>query len=440
MMLTRALGSAAALSFVALAAGCAQGPSSLGTAIDAIAAIDNHAHVVAPDPEHDHDYDALPCDALPPSPVLAPANLRFGPDTTAAWSALWGFGGTSADDAQIKAIRQAQDRVREREGTRYFAWVLDRANIETVLANRIAMVPPLAAPRVRWVPYDDALLFPLDNSNEKARTSDRQLFYQHEEHLLREYVRAVGLTALPATLDGYLKLVKDTLGRQKSGGAVAIKFEAAYLRALDFGLAEPAAARAVYERRTSTVPAADYKVLQDFLFHEVAAEAGRLGMAVHIHTGNGCGDFFDPAGAQPLLLSTVLNDASLRSTSFVLLHGASPVERTVSSLMLKPNVYVDMSVLELMWSPSELARILRPWLEMMPEHILFGTDAGPFGPGLGWEETTWLGSRNARRALTIALTQMIDDGVVTPARAREIATRVLHDNAAELYKFPKSAR
>jgi hypothetical protein len=75
------------------------------------------------------------------------------------------------------------------------------------------------------------------------------------------------------------------------------------------------------------------------------------------------------------------------------------LRRHAIALITKPNVYVDTSELALMFSPSEFARILRPWLEVMPEHVVFGTDADFFSPGMGWQETTWLGSRNARRAL-----------------------------------------
>jgi predicted TIM-barrel fold metal-dependent hydrolase len=71
----------------------------------------------------------------------------------------------------------------------------------------------------------------------------------------------------------------------------------------------------------------------------------------------------------------------------------------------------------------------------MPEHVIFGTDSGPFGPGFNWEETAWVGSRNARRALGIVLTRMMADGVINRARAKEIAERVLRKNAAELYKI-----
>jgi predicted TIM-barrel fold metal-dependent hydrolase len=132
-------------------------------------------------------------------------------------------------------------------------------------------------------------------------------------------------------------------------------------------------------------------------------------------------------------LSAIFNDPTLRGTTFVMLHGGSPFERHPMSLILKPNVYVDTSVLELMMSVRELALVLRPWLETMPEHVLFGTDADFFGPGMEWVETTWLAAQKGRQALASVLGQMVDTGVITQARAKEIATLVLRDNARRLY-------
>jgi predicted TIM-barrel fold metal-dependent hydrolase len=134
-----------------------------------------------------------------------------------------------------------------------------------------------------------------------------------------------------------------------------------------------------------------------------------------------------------MLLSHTVDDPTLRATNFVLLHGGNPFSRHLTSMILKPNVYADFSVIELEFSPAELARILRPWLEFMPEHILYGTDAGFFSPGMEWVEATWAGSHNARRALAIVLTEMMKDGTITTSRAKEIASQVLGENAAKLY-------
>jgi predicted TIM-barrel fold metal-dependent hydrolase len=75
---------------------------------------------------------------------------------------------------------------------------------------------------------------------------------------------------------------------------------------------------------------------------------------------------------------------------------------------------------------------------MMPERVLFGTDAGPSGAGVDWEESTWMGSHNIRRALAIALTGMVKDGVIREPRAKEIAEGVLRRNALELYRLEKA--
>jgi len=262
------------------------------------------------------------------------------------------------------------------------------------------------------------------------------VLFAMEGELLQQYLKDTGQPTIPPTLTAYLDdVVRPTLRKQKAAGAVAIKFEAAYLRSLDFATASPEAADGIYRKHAAgdVAPAADYKILQDHLFHEIAAEAGRLDLVVQIHTGVGCGESFDVAGSDPARLTTVFNDPTLRGTTFVMLHGGAPFERHIVGLILKPNVYADTSVLELMQSPQELARTLRPWLETMPEHVMFGTDAGFFSPGMEWIETTWLGARKTRTALAIALNGMVHDGVITFDRAKELAELVLRRTALQIY-------
>jgi predicted TIM-barrel fold metal-dependent hydrolase len=158
-------------------------------------------------------------------------------------------------------------------------------------------------------------------------------------------------------------------------------------------------------------------------------------MAVHIHTGAGCGSYFYLSGANPMLLEPVLNDATLRKTNFVLLHaGAVAYSPSIGYLVMKPNVYADFSQQTWMESAEHLGASLRYWLEWYPEKILFGTDLAPGGsPELDWEEIAWQTTDNARRALGIALTGMMRDGEITHAQAVTFAHDVLRDNAAKLY-------
>jgi hypothetical protein len=308
-----------------------------------------------------------------------------------------------------------------------------------MLANRVAMGRGVEPPRFQWVPYVDALLFPFDNSGLAAASPDRQQFFALEDIVRRRYLKESPVSALPATLDAYLtQVVTPTLERQKAGGAVAEKFEVAYLRSFDFGDPQRAQAEKIYARwaHGGTPDPNDYKLLQDFLFRFVAMECGRLGMAVHLHAMAGGGSYFSIAGVNPLLLEPLFNDPRLRKTNFVLLHGGWPYVREIGSLLQKPNVYLDISGQDLLLTPRTEARWLREWLEFAPEKVLFGSDGYPYSDEMSWAESTWIASRNARQALGIALTGMFRDGEISRDRANEIARRVLRGNAEALYHLP----
>jgi predicted TIM-barrel fold metal-dependent hydrolase len=305
-----------------------------------------------------------------------------------------------------------------------------------MLANRVAPGRGIERPRFEWVPYADALLFPLNNAALAAATPDRRAFFEDEDRLLLRYLKECGYASVPATLGEYLeRVVTPTLERHRKGGAVAEKFEAAYLRPLDFGKPERGEAERIYAAGAGRGPAraAAYKPLQDFLFRHIAAECGRLGMAVHLHAMAGAGGYFDVRGTNPLLLEPVLNDPGLRRTTFVLVHGGWPFTSEVTPLLTKPNLYVDISAQSLLLYPSALARTIRTWLEWVPEKVLFGTDAYPYSAAMGWEEAAWIASHTAREALAIALTGMLRDGEITRERALELARMVLRDNARKVY-------
>jgi uncharacterized protein len=414
---------------VAYRAAHAQSPvdSGLAAYIAAIRAIDGHAHPmrpVAPAAPVDTEYDALPLDGIPPFPVPWRLTLE-APVWSGAARALYG------SDSAVARARTVRER-----GETFPAWALDRAGIDVMFANRVAMGPGLGPPRFRWVPFDDALLFPLDTRLEAARTPDTRSLYPREAALLRRALRDLGLDALPATLDAYLAtVVLPTLRRQRERGAVAIKFEAAYLRPLDFDDPDSTAARAVYTRYVGggTPTHAEYKTLADYLFRMIARAAGLQGLAVHLHVLETFGGFYGARGATPGLLEPVFNDSTLRGTNFVMIHGGWPETGETEAMLGKPNVYADISMMDLILEPAELAEVLRHWLARWPDKVLFGTDAFDGGPTQPWEEVAVVASTTARRALGIALTAMMRDGDVDATRARTLARMVLRDNAAALY-------
>jgi predicted TIM-barrel fold metal-dependent hydrolase len=396
-----------------------------------IRAIDNHAHPVralSNGQPADREFDALPVDNM--EPQSDPVNLRPGaPLLLEAGKALYGAA--------------AKPRMMQEKGDQYPAWVLDQMGVEIMLANRVAMGVSIQPPRFRWVPYADALLFPLDNVSLAAKNSDRKSFFALEDVLRRRYLADAGLEAPPPTLAEYLaRVVTATLQRQKQGGAVAEKFEAAYLRSLAFDAADRAAADRVYRQFAPKVygmhaspPDAEYKLLQDYLFRYVAAECGRLGMAVHLHTMAGAGGYFDVEGANPLHLESVLNDPALRKTNFVMVHGGWPFTREITALLTKPNAWLDFSAQSLLLPATTLAGTVREWLEIVPEKVMFGTDAYPYSNQMGWEESGWMAARTGRQALALALTGMVRDGGISRSRAGELARMVLRENARKLYGF-----
>jgi uncharacterized protein len=445
----RGIAAALLLAAVALTA-CAQSPpggttgassksemdSGLTEFIGKIRAVDNHTHVNSINPD-DADSDALHIEELPE--FSFPARLRpDNPDWLAAYQALYGYPHADLSDPHMTELRATMQRLRKDQGENFPTWVLDRIGTEVMLGNRIAMGPGLAPPRFRWVSYVDALMLPLSTTAERAASPDFQALYPYEEKLLGRYLADLQVPRLPATLDAYLKtVVTPTLERQQKAGCLAVKFEAALLRPLDFDEVSPETASRVYARYAQGgVPShADYKALQDFLFRTIAREAGRVGMAVHIHSFHGPGGFYRVAGSDPLLLEPTFNDPTLRKTNFVIVHGGGIYAPHAGAMLWKPNVYLDMSAMPLIYSPATLAGVLRDWLLNHPEKVLFGTDASAFGPDTGWELTAWMGTTHARQALAIALTGMINNGEVTHARAEEIATMVMRTNAGKLYNL-----
>jgi predicted TIM-barrel fold metal-dependent hydrolase len=176
--------------------------------------------------------------------------------------------------------------------------------------------------------------------------------------------------------------------------------------------------------------------IQDVLFRTIAREAGRLGLAVHIHTGAGCGSYFNLYTSNPALLDSALNDPSLRKTNFVLIHGgAGPYTKVAAFLIGKPNVYADFSEQDWFLSSRTLSAVLRDWLEAFPEKVLFGTDLFQGPPQMDWEVTGWQTASTGREALAIALTEMMHDGVITRARASQLARMVMRENAIKLYNL-----
>ena len=109
------------------------------------------------------------------------------------------------------------------------------------------------------------------------------------------------------------------------------------------------------------------------------------------------------SGGNVLNLENVLRDPRYSNVNFVLLHGGYPFQNQAIWLAARENVYLDSSLMGLYLYPADLAEVLRRWLLLYPDKVVFGSDAFPFNEAIGAEESDWLAIESARKALAAAL-------------------------------------
>jgi hypothetical protein len=362
---------------------------------------------------------------------------RNNPEWRTAWYALYGYSYGDDELPHLKALLAAKRETVTKAGANWPSAVLDAAGVDIALLNTVAPGPGQLNGRFRWVPYADPLLRPFAEGS--------WLGYSGGELSIATLLKDVGFSHPPPTLTEYrVNIVNATLARWKQGGAVAIKFLAAYARGLDFEPVEEAAAAPIYLKALKApagLAPAEQKMLEDYLFGAIAATAGAQQLVVQIHTGNGDGPFFDNQRAHPGLLESSINSRPLRKTSFVLLHGGWPYYLVAEAMTDKPNTWVDFSAQTFYLGTHQLAGVLRDWLSWHPEKVMFGSDAysDTDSPLSDWEEKEVLTSSKARRALAIALSAMMQNGEINRERAMEIARMVLRENALRLYGLAAAA-
>jgi len=397
--------------------------------VDQIPIYDNHSHATFPD---DSDMDAMAA-APDESSVL---RLRDdNPEFVAAAKSLFGY---PYEDFQPEHAKWLIDKKKAAEaagGTAYWDSILDKLNVEICLANRVALAPYLDPKRFHWVFFVDSFLYPFDNHGQIAKNGDMAVYIPLQEKVLARYLVQEARKFAPHDLADYEAFVRQTLADNQKKGGVAIKFEAAYFRSLYFSDPPREKAEAIYAKYAGGgVPSEEeYRTFQDYIFRVLIDQAGKLHLPVHFHSAVGIGDYFSLRNGNPLNLENVVRDPRYKNVKFVLIHGGYPYTLDMIWMTASKNVYTDSSLMGYYVYPSELKNILKQWISLYPEKIMFGSDAFPFNDAVGAEETYWLAARSARTAIAAALAELVSEGAFSEGKALELARMYLHDNAAKLY-------
>jgi len=397
--------------------------------IDKIAIFDNHSHATFPD---DSDMDAQ---ASPPDESTVMRLRDTNPEFVAAAKSLFGYPYKDFSPEHAKWLIDKKKAAEASGNTVYWDSILDKLNIETCLANRVALAPYLDPKRFRWVFFVDSFLFPFDNRDQTGKNPDLGVYIPLQEKVLQRYEKQENLSAIPADLAAYESFVRQTLANNQKKGAVGMKFEVAYFRSLYFGDPPREKAEGIYSKyHSGGVPTEDeYRTFQDYIFRVLIEQAGKLNLPVHFHSAVGIGDYFSLRNGNPLNLENVLRDPRYKKINFVLIHGGYPYSLEMIWLTAAKNVYTDSSLMGYYVYPSELKNILKQWISLYPEKIMFGSDAFPFNDAVGAEETFWLAVRSARTAVAQALAELVAENAITETKALELARMYLHDNAVKLY-------
>ncbi|MGA2430980.1 MAG: amidohydrolase family protein [Candidatus Acidiferrum sp.] len=398
--------------------------------IEKIPLYDNHAH---PGFGDDSDVDAM---AAPPNETDFLRTRADNHEFVTAAKTLLGY---PYDDFAPEHAKWLADKAQTSEkagDTKYFDTILDKLNVEVVLANRAMMAPYLDPKRFHWVFFVDSFFYPFDNTAQTASTPDMGVYIPLQEKMLSRYKKLEGVDGLPVDLAGYEDFVRRTLtDNQKKRGGVAMKFEAAYFRSLYFTDPPRATAAAIYDRyHAGGVPSAEeYNVFQDYIFRVLIDQAGKLSLPTHFHSAVGIGDYFSLRKGDVLNLENVLRDPRYKNQIFVLLHGGWPYYKEAALLTAVKNVYLDTSFQSEFLYPSQFKDVLKQMLTLYPEKMMYASDAFPFNDALGAEESFWLSARSSRTAVAAALAELVSEGAFNEQKALELAHMYLHDNAAKLY-------
>ena len=228
-----------------------------------------------------------------------------------------------------------------------------------------------------------------------------------------------------ASLGELEQAMEQLVSNAMAGGRVAaLKIGVAYKRTLDFGEVPRQTASTVFDNLMRG-NATDLKPLQDYCFHRYLRCALDHDLPVQIHTGYLAGLNSDIRQGDPSpLVPIFMKYPDLR---FDLFHASWPYSEFIGAVGKEfPNVWLDLCWAWAM-NPVQMERILDEWLAAVPNNKILGYGSDTTTPFavVGY-------AQQAREGIAAVLERKIARGEYDEAAARHVATRIMHDNAAEL--------
>lgn len=225
----------------------------------------------------------------------------------------------------------------------------------------------------------------------------------------------------PRTFRDYLDFVEERIVTAQRSGCVALKSALAYDRTISFGLPAESEAASAYGKAPVELSPTQKTAFEDFVFDHVLHVAAGLGLPVQVHTGLGL-----IGGSNPMnFIGTIERHPEVR---FDLFHGGYPWVSEVAGIAHNySNVWLDLCWLPLI-STSAAKRALAEWIDVAPscERILWGAD-------------TWTGEESfgavlaVRHVLATVLAERVDSGLIDLVGARDLARKILCDNARSFF-------
>ena len=217
--------------------------------------------------------------------------------------------------------------------------------------------------------------------------------------------------------------------------AVAVKSLNAYSRDIDYARVPAERAAPVFSRvlKKEPVAADDRKLLEDHLFWYAVDKATSNDLPVKLHTGYYSGEDRMPLARLQRNPGSASDLCRLSpQTRFVFMHICYPhYEELLALVKHFSNAYVDMC-----WSwiinPVAAKDYLKKHIVTAPANKLL-----PFGGDYFYVELVLGHSILARRGISQALSELVDEGALTLKDALDLVEIILHENARRIFRLEK---